>query len=503
MHGEALTETSFLPAAVFLLPVLAGAVVISATRTSRALQQWISGLTMAVVTGLGAWMAYRILRGVVLTTWHRELRVDALSALMVVVIGGIGLLASVYSTRYIEKHDAQGLAARRTCTFYGLLLWFLGTMLWGCVTNNVIMLYVAIEATTLTSGLLVAFYWDRRALEAGYKYLMLLTIGITFALFGCVLLYAGAAATNKLTGASALLMSDIRSVAQFIPGGTAAITIAFLLVGFGTKAGIAPFHPWLPDAHAEAPTPISVLLSGVMIKMSVYALARTVSIFYPAWPPVTIFIVALGTFTMLLGIILALRQNDLKRLLAYSSVSQMGYILAGIGLGTYLGCYGGLYHLLNHALAKSLLFMCVGAVMYATGARRISELGGLRSEMPVTSACFFLGALALAGFPPLNGFWSKLTIYLALARAGLWWAAGIAVLTSVLTMVVMVRAGYRVFWGQRPLATAIPLNPKEVPALMYVPMMILSAVCVLLGTYPQAPYPLLDRAAAVLATLGR
>ena len=196
------------------------------------------------------------------------------------------------------------------------------------------------------------------------------------------------------------------------------------MIGFGTKAGIAPFHPWLPDAHAEAPTPISVLLSGVMIKMALYALARTVSIFYPAWPQVTIFLVALGTFTMLLGIILALTQDDLKRLLAYSSVSQMGYVLVGIGLGTYLGCYGGLFHLLNHALCKSLLFMCVGAVMYATGARRISELGGLRSQMPITSACFFLGALALAGFPPLNGFWSKLTIYLALAKAGLWWAAG-------------------------------------------------------------------------------
>jgi len=317
------------------------------------------------------------------------------------------------------------------------------------------------------------------------------------------LLYAGAAGTGKLGGESALLISNIRRVAQFIPSGTAAITIAFLVIGFGTKAGIAPFHPWLPDAHAEAPTPISVLLSGVMIKMSAYALARTVSIFYPAWPQVTIFLVALGTFTMLLGIVLALEQNDLKRLLAYSSVSQMGYILAGIGLGTYLGCYGGLYHLLNHALYKSLLFMCVGAVMYATGARRISELGGLKSQMPVTSACFFLGALALAGFPPLNGFWSKLTIYLALARAGLWWAAGVAIVTSILTMVVMVRTGYRVFWGERPSANAAVIKLRAVPAQMLIPMTILAGFCVLLGVYPQLPYPLLDRAAGVLAILGK
>lgn len=512
MVGDTLTKTSFIPAAVFLLPVLAGVIVFSAARLGRVFQQWVSVLTAALVTGFGVWMADQTLKGVVLTTWNRELRVDALSALMVVIIGGIGLLTTIYSARYLDERLAEGPLARRTHTFHGLLLWFLGTMLWGCVTNNVIMLYVAIEATTLTSGLLVAFYWDRRALEAGYKYLMLLTIGITFALFGCVLLYASAAATNKLAGASALLISDIRGVVQFIPSGTAAITIAFLVIGFGTKAGIAPFHPWLPDAHAEAPTPVSVLLSGVMIKMALYALARTVSIFYPAWPQVTIFLVALGCFTMLLGIILALTQNDLKRLLAYSSVSQMGYVLVGIGLGTYLGCYGGLFHLLNHALYKSLLFMCVGAVMYATGARRISELGGLRRRMPITSACFFLGALAISGFPPLNGFWSKLTIYLALARAGLWWAAIIAILASILTMVVMIRAGYKVFWGTPPQGSAAyqadqggAAAPalREVPARMFVPMMILAAACALLGIYPQAPYPLLDRAAAVLATLGK
>src|SRR5271157_4388434 len=503
MIGDVLTQTSIVPAIVFLLPMLAGTIVFSIPGVGRAFQQWLSVLTAAVVTGLGAWMASRILQGVVLTSWNGELRVDALSALMVVIIGGIGLLASLYSVRYIEERMANGPAARRTSTFYGLLMWFLGTMLWGCVTNNVIMLYVAIEATTLTSGLLVAFYWDRRALEAGYKYLMLLTIGITFALFGCVLLYAGAAATNKLAGGSALLISDIRTVAPFIPSGTAAITIAFLVIGFGTKAGIAPFHPWLPDAHAEAPTPISVLLSGVMINMALYAMARTVSIFYPAWPQVTVFIVVLGTFSMLLGIILALAQDDLKRLLAYSSVSQMGYVLVGIGLGTYLGCYGGLFHLLNHALYKSLLFMCVGAVIYATGVRRIAQLGGLRKQMPITSACFFLGALAIAGFPPLNGFWSKLTVYLALARAGMWWAAVIAILTSFLTMVVMVRAAYRVFWGEQGWSSASAPLVREVPARMWAPMVFLAGMCALLGIYPQMPYPLLNRAAAVLATLGR
>ena len=503
MAENALTETSIVPALVFLLPVLAGVVVFSMRRMGRTFPQWVSIVTAALVASLGAWMARQILHGVILTSWNNELRVDGLSALMVLVISGIALLATIYSVRSLAENGGASMTDARSRRFYGLLMWFLGTMLWGSVTNNVIMLYVAIEATTLTSGLLVAFYWDRRALEAGYKYLMLLTIGITFALFGSVLLYASAAATAKITGANALLISDIRGVAQLIPRGTAAITIAFLVIGFGTKAGIAPFHPWLPDAHAEAPPPISVLLSGVMIKMAIYALARTVSVFYPAWPQVTIFLVALGTFTMLLGILLALTQDDLKRLLAYSSVSQMGYVLAGVGLGTYLGCYGGLFHLLNHALCKSLLFMCAGAVIWATGARRITQLGGLSARMPVTSACFFIGALGIAGFPPLNGFWSKLTIYLALARAGLWWAAVISIVTSVLTMAVMVRAAYRVFWAEKSQGALNNLDVREVPKRMWVPMAILAAACVLVGIFPQLPYPLLNYATAALATLER
>jgi len=228
-----------------------------------------------------------------------------------------------------------------------------------------------------------------------------------------------------------------------------------------------------------------------------------VSIFYPSWPQLTVFAVALGTFTMVLGIVIALTQDDLKRMLAYSSVSQMGYVLVGLGLGTYLGCYGGLFHLLNHAIYKALLFMCVGAVIYATGIRKVSELGGLARSMPVTSACFFVGALAIAGFPPLNGFMSKLTVYLALAKAGLWWACVIAIAASVLTMVVLVRAAYSVFWGDPHGAALAQLQVREVPVVMWVPMVCLAAACVVLGIFPQAPFPLLDRAAAVLATLGR
>jgi hydrogenase-4 component F len=505
-----------LPAAVFLLPIAAGFLILAGGRRHHGFCRMVALLTSFAMAGIAAWMAWLTVRGVVpgiptpglvLTAWHDELRVDALSALVMLVIGGVGLLATIYSARYLE-HQALldrvgvGRTERRIAIFYALLIWFLGTMSWAAVTNNIVMLYVAVEATTLTSGLLVAFFWDRRALEAGYKYLMLLTVGITFALFGCVVIYAAGAATGQLAGGEALLISRVREVAELIPRRSALVGVSLLIIGFGMKAGLAPFHPWLPDAHAEAPTPVSVLLSGVMINVALYALARTISIFFPVLPQLTLFAVALGAFSMVLGAVMALVQDDLKRLLAYSSVSQMGYVLAGIALGTYLGAYGGLFHLLNHALIKALLFMAAGAVIYATGVRRVSQLGGLASRMPVTSACFIIGALAIAGFPPFNGFMSKLTVYLALADTGLWWAVGIAVFTSLITLVAFIRPAYRVFWAAPAASSPGLTTTNEVPAALWAPMVALAAVCLLLGVAPGLAHGLLDRAAVLIAVVG-
>ncbi|HKJ92786.1 MAG TPA: proton-conducting transporter membrane subunit [Longimicrobiales bacterium] len=502
----AVETASRLPALVFLVPIAAGFVVLFGAR-HRTFCHALALLTGAFMVVAALRIAAGVLGGSVLVAWGEELRVDALSALMVVVVSLVGFLALVYSVRYVEHGSllegaGLGRPERRLPLYYALVLWFLGTMAWAAVTNNVVMLYVAVEATTLSSGLLVAFLWDRRGLEAGYKYLMLLTVGVTFALLGCVVVYSAGAATGALSGADTLLISSIRDVAPLIPRRTALVAVSLLIIGFGTKAGLMPFHSWLPDAHAEAPAPVSVLLSGVMIKVAIYALVRTVSIFFPAIPQITLFAVALGGFTMLLGVLLAMVQDDLKRLLAYSSVSQMGYVLAALALGTYLGAYGGLFHLLNHAIFKALLFMTAGALVYATGARRISEMGSLARRMPLTAGCFLVGALSISGFPPFNGFMSKLTIYLALARSGLWWAVVVAVGTSVLTMVALIRPAYRMFWAA-PTGDAGRFDAvREVPALLWLPMVTLAGLCLLLGVVPSLAYGLLHRAAAVLAVLG-
>ncbi|MGC8832719.1 MAG: complex I subunit 5 family protein [Armatimonadota bacterium] len=492
--------TSALPVLLVIVPAVVACLIPILGRTwlwSREVLALI-GATGAFVFSL--WAAVEVLGGAVLTAFGEQLYMDALSALLVVLVSLVGLLATIYSLRYMKHHaeggEAEGAGERRLSAYYGWLMLFIATMLWACISNNIIMLYVAVEASTIASGLLVAHYWNRRALEAGYKYLMLLTVGITFSLFGCVLVYASGA--NILGGGRGLLVSELRTIAGQFPATTVALASAFLIVGFGTKAGIAPFHPWLPDAHAEAPTPVSALLSGVMLKVAIYALVRTVSIFYPEHASVATFALALGVFTLVLGDLMALAQDDVKRMLAYSSVSQMGYVLMGFGIGTQLGLYAGLFHLVNHALAKSLLFLAAGAVIYSTGVRSISQLGGLAKRMPVTSFCFFAGALSLAGVPPFNGFQSKLALLTAGALVGSWWAVILALATSLVTVLVLLRAAKSIFWGE---ASAQIGEAREAPAGLCATMAVLAVLCLAIGMYPQGVYKPLKAAAVVLETV--
>jgi len=433
------------------------------------------------------------------TFW--ALSVDALSAIMVALIGLLSFLVVVYSTSHMRGLVSAGkIADDRLPLFYSLVLLFSASMIWACVTDNIIVLYLAVEATTLASALLVTFYWNKRALEAGYKYLLLLTVGISFALFGCVLIYGALASYAPGGHWNAMMLSQIRlsvhTIAARAPG-MLVLAMAFLVIGFGTKAGLIPFHPWLPDAHAEAPSPVSVLLSGIVIKVGAYALIRTTLPFLNVLPALQILLVLLGVATMLVGIALVAAQDDLKRLLAYSSVSQIGYVVLGMGIGTSLGAFGAVYHIINHALAKSALFLGAGAVEQSTGTRAISKLGGLARTMPVTAACFIAACLALGGAPGLNGFMSKLTICLAAMRAGVWWAGVLAALTGVFTLVVLVRAATAIFWGGGE-AQAAP-EAREVPVAMWAVMVVLVLLCVALGAWPPWAVNALSQASAAIA----
>ncbi len=437
----------------------------------------------------------RVLDEGYISAFGEELLIDPLSVIFLLGISFVGFFASIFAIRYMRQHPliqrvGVEIAERRLGIFYSLYLFFLSTMLWSVSTNNIIILWVAIEATTIASALLVSFYWDRRALEAGYKYLLLLTVGVTFSLFGAVIIYAASA--PYVTSGSPLLFTHIKRVIPQIPENIILLSAVLFTVGFGTKAGLAPFHPWLPDAHAEAPTPISVILSGIMIEMGLYALLRTLGLFLPTYSVVASILLILAVFSMLLGALLAMVQSDLKRLLAYSSVSQIGYIAMGLGIGTYLGYYGAFYQLISHILAKPLLFMCVGAIIYSLALRNIEELGGVGKRMPITMACFFIGAFSLSGIPPLAGFLSKLTLIISTAHAHLWWLLLLTLLTSLLTLFYAVRAAYTAFWGEEKNEKI--KEAKEAPLSILFPIIIFSIFTFLLGVYPQLLYPILHSA---------
>jgi len=256
------------------------------------------------------------------------------------------------------------------------------------------------------------------------------------------------------------------------------VSVLFLM-GFGLKAALVPFHAWLPDAHPSAPAPISAMLSGVLIKtLGVYALCR---IFYNVIgisPMLSSILMLLGTLSMVVGALLAIGQWDLKRLLAYSSISQVGYVVLGLGLGTPLGILGGVFHLFNHSVFKALLFLNSGAVEYATGTRDLRKMGGLGKIMPITGTTNFVASMSIAGIPPFSGFWSKLIIIVAAVQAGHLGYAIWAVMVSVLTLALFAGVLRDSFLGE-------PSQPwqgiREVPRYMQFSMLGLALISVMSG----------------------
>jgi multicomponent Na+:H+ antiporter subunit D len=421
---------------------------------------------------------------------------DSLSLLMLLVISGIGLMAAIYSIQYMKHYGAKG-------RYYPLFLLMLAGMNGVVLTHDLFGLYIFMEVAACSSYALVAFGLEHEELEASFKYLLLAAGASALILLGIALVYAR---TGNL---DFKLVSEGINV-SFYRGDKAVVFVTLLfLAGFGLKMAMVPFHAWLPDAHPAAPAPISAMLSGVLIKASgVYALIRLLYnvIGVQAMADVQFTIMSMGVLTLVVASILALVQSDYKRLLAYSSISQIGYILLGLGTGTVLGSAGALYHLMNHATFKSLLFLTSGAVHQATGTRDLDKMGGLTKRMPITATTSVVGSLAIAGVPPFNGFFSKALIVIAAVNAGVatgkpvyYVFAVVAMLFSLLTLAYFLKVQRKAFFG---LLKDEWQNVKEAGPAMTLPMIILALACLALGvSFPWLYGNLLQPAASVLGSL--
>lgn len=465
-------------------------------------------LGLAGVLGLGAG-AFVLANGELLwleATWalpqaRFALRIDALAGFFLVPIFGVSFLGALYGLEYWKEASHQE-SGRRLRLVYGLIVAGLAT--------------VAVAA----DGILFLFGWEVMALaafvavstedrlgptrEAGYLYLVTTRVGTLalFAMFALIHAETGSFALSSLASVSAP-----RANAIFLLG----------LFGFGVKAGLMPLHVWLPPAHAAAPSHVSAMMSGVLIKIGIYGLIRLLSLF-PS-PPMwwALLLLGLGASSAVLGVAFAISQHDLKRLLAYHSVENIGIIVLGLGAGLLgrvvgrpelmvLGFGGALFHTWNHGLFKSLLFLSAGAVVHATGTRELDRLGGLYRRMPWAASLFLLAAVAISGLPPLNGFVSELLIYLSLFQgvgstdATAWTAAALSLgsltLVGGLAAACFAKVFGAVFLGQ-PRSSA-GAQAHDGGALMTGPMVVLAAACVLLGAYPLAAAQPLDAALATL-----
>ena len=342
--------------------------------------------------------------GIGKSTMGISLVLDGFSVFMSVIVSLMAFLIAVYSVDYIERFTS-------TWKFYALFLFMIAGMNGVIMTGDIFNLYVFLEITSVATIALIAFGVERHQFEAAFKYAIMSVMGSFFILLGHSAFYSFTSTLNMAQMAYVFAHSGKTNIGMMI-------SVLFIM-GFGLKAALVPFHAWLPDAHPSAPAPVSAMLSGVLIKaLGFYTICRIFYNVIGVTPDILGIFMFLGAVSMVVGGLLAIGQWDIKRLLACSSISQMGYIFLGIGLATPLGILGAIFHVFNHSMIKSLLFLNAGAVEYATGTRDLKKLGGLNHKMPVTGMTQFIGAMSVSGVPPFNGFFSKLIIIIAAVQAG-------------------------------------------------------------------------------------
>lgn len=406
------------------------------------------------------------------------LQIDSLGMFLALIITGASLLSVIYSLKYMS-HD-NGLEK-----YYVLFLLLTSSMIGFVFTGDLFNMYVMLEIMTFAAIALTAFrnYKDK-SVEAAFKYIVTGSLGSSLILLGTCLIYSETKTLN---------LAEIAVVIKAMESMTPILIVAFslMMVGYAVKAFMVPCHTWPTDAHMAAPSSISMILSGVMSKTGIYAIIRLVFMIFglASNKPVGYLILVWGVITMVIGVSMALLQHDFKRLLAFHSVSQIGYIITALGIAiietgevSVLAMTGGTYHMINHAIFKGLLFLTAGAILYTTGTTDLESVSGLGKRMPFTMAMFLFGAAGISGIPPFNGFASKWMIYEAGFTGSLGIVSIIAVVVSALTLASFIKVGHSVFFG--------PINKEhknieDVPTSMKIPMGVLALGIVIFGLFPK------------------
>jgi hydrogenase-4 component F len=482
-------------AVLLFAPLLGGLMV---WRASGRAAEVVAVMSVGLAAAAGLALAAEVLRGGRLVVFDGLVSVDALGAYVLALTAAVSLLAIAASPRYVRHELAVGgLRPHDEGHYYGLFLWFVASLLAVPLVDNLGLLWVAIEATTVASALLVGIARSPEAIEAAWKYLILGTIGVGFALLATLLAYASS--VHVLGDSSdALNWTRLMSIAPQLNPNLLRLAFVFALAGYGTKIGLVPFHTWLPDAHSQAPSPVSALLSGVSLIAALYALIRfnLVAVAGLGAGFSSNLLVGFGLLSLAVALPFMVRQEDLKRLLAYSSIEHMGLLTLGIGFGGPLALLGVTLHIGLHALTKATLFLSAGELTQQYGSRRLSRLRGTLASAPVAGGALGAGIVMLGGLPPSGLFVTEFAIIVGGVSRGFGPAAALAAVLLALAFVAMAFHGSRLLWGR----TAAGVDPVRGGLAMALRLGLPLAVVAILGLW--TPGPLADVLNSIRAVLG-
>ena len=467
--------------------------VAGALRTPRAvLRMCITGsVLMALLTGVAAVPALRERQ----LSLGGQLMLDPLSGFHAMVVVGVFVFASFYARHYFAPAVASGSFDRAKANRFGFLWFlFLGSMLLTLVSNNLGLMWVGMEATTIASALLVCLDRKPPAVRAAWTYLVMCSVAIALALLGIIVLCAEAG-TIAARGSSVFLWSQITELGPLLEPGPVRLAFLLALVGYGTKAGLAPMHSWLPEAHGQAPTPVSAVLSGVLLNCALYCLSRFVPIVEsssPGWANGVL--VPFGVISLGVAAAFIAREHDVKRLLAFHSVEHMGIITLGLGFGAPAAA---LFHTLNHSVCKMLTFFCAGALAQRYGTSDMHRMKGSLRALPLAGGGFLIALLALIGTPPFSVFMSELWIARAGINGGHWVATVLFIAATTIVFIAAFRHAAGMTWPATEGATA-PQGPT--PGLGWALVAAPLALLLVLGlVMPPSFSALLGRAGAIVA----
>jgi len=472
---------------MLLGPPLLGALLAAAVRPYRRFVGWTSAVLSLSSIGAAVTLWRHVLAGDVVTSGPGEfLRADALSTLLALCVSAVGALAAWLGPGLATGEDYDAAQTRRFRIFGNL---FTFTMLFAVTSNNVGFMWIAIEATTITSAMLIPLHVTKASVEASWKYILIGSIGIALAFGGTVLGYFDFV---NLVGRqeAALNWTVLRASAPQLHPEVIQLAFVFILIGYGTKAGLAPMHTWLPDAHSEAPSPLSAMMSGVLLAVALYAVIRWEAVVNAAVGTgfTDGLYIGLGVLSIAIAAFSLVIQRNYKRMLAYSSIEHTGLICVGLALGP-LGTFAAMLHLLNHALAKSMMFLLAGRVLHRYGSTEIGRVSGLLKVMPWTGGLFAAGMLAVIGLPPFGLFISEFALFRAGFAAGRPWLMGLVLALLAVAFVSMIGHLNRMLYGA-PTA-GVPVGERDLWPL--VPLGACLAALVVLGVVLPAPLQALLR----------